>query len=177
MKAQQRGVRAIELDEFAGFVRQYERLVITVCLAFTKNYFDAEDLAQETFLSAYRSFERFDGKNPKSWVTAIAANKCRDYLRSPVKRRTALAGEELTCVADEGDSPQTLMEREAGDERAEKLCRKLKEPYRSVALAYFCEGKKLSELAAETGENLKTLQTRLYRAKKVLQILWRKEEV
>ena len=41
--------------QFERYVAQYKGLVITVCLAMTKNYFDAEDLAQETFLSAYRN--------------------------------------------------------------------------------------------------------------------------
>ena len=40
-------------DEFSQLVRQYERLVYTICYQFTKDHQLAEDLAQETFLSAY----------------------------------------------------------------------------------------------------------------------------
>lgn len=39
----------IEKEQFADYIKQYERLIITICLSFTKNYFDAEDLAQQTF--------------------------------------------------------------------------------------------------------------------------------
>ena len=76
-------VIAIEKDLFASLVKQYERLIITICLSFTKNYFDAEDLAQQTFLAAYQNYESFDGNNIKAWLTTIAANKCKDYRELP----------------------------------------------------------------------------------------------
>ena len=47
----------IQKEQFASYIKQYERLIITICLSFTKNYFDAEDLAQQTFLSAYQNYE------------------------------------------------------------------------------------------------------------------------
>ena len=130
----------IRTEEFEGFIRQYERLVITICLSFTKNYFDAEDLAQETFLSAYRSLDRFDGRNPRAWLAAIAANKCRDYLKSPARRVTSLCPEELACIEDERDSPENGAVEKDTAERVLGLCGKLKEPYRTVATAYFCGG-------------------------------------
>ena len=46
----------------------------------TADYFAAEDLAQETFLSAYEHFRNFDGSNPKAWLCRIATNKCIDYI-------------------------------------------------------------------------------------------------
>ena len=47
-------------------------------------------------------------------------------------------------------------------------CESLREPYRSVAVEYFCEDMPLSQIAERTGEPLKTIQTRAYRAKKML---------
>ena len=47
-------------------------------------------------------------------------------------------------------------------------CEALREPYRSVAVEYFCEDMPLSQIAERTGEPLKTIQTRAYRAKKML---------
>ena len=44
----------------------------------------------------------------------------------------------------------------------------MREPYRSVAVEYFCEDMPLSKIAERTGEPLKTVQTRAYRAKKML---------
>lgn len=161
---------------FESYVTQYQSLVVAVCLAITKNYFDAEDLAQETFLSAYRSFSRFDGKNPKAWFTAIAVNKCRDFLRSPAYRNRSLSDEDMELLTDSGATPEERAERKSSDSLVQHLCGRLKEPYRSVAEGYFCNGKKLSEMAKETGQSLRTLETRLYRSKKLLKTLWKEEQ-
>ena len=68
-------VRVIQKTMFLDLIKQYERLIFTICYSFTKNEFDAEDLAQETFLSAYKNISKFDGKNPKAWLTTIAASE------------------------------------------------------------------------------------------------------
>jgi len=60
-------------------------------------------------------------------------------------------------------------------ERIQCVCNKLKEPYRTVAISYFCKDIKLSYLAKKTGQNIKTLETQLYRSKKQLKDLWKEE--
>ena len=56
----------------------------------TQNYFDAEDLAQDTFLAFYKALPEFDGENPGGFLTRIATNKCLDYLKR-AERRTVVA--------------------------------------------------------------------------------------
>ena len=162
----------IRSEEFENLVAAYQRLVFAACFSFTKNYFSAEDLAQETFMAAYRNLNRFDGRNPKAWLVKIAANKCKDYLKSP---KNQPSGEMLDLLADARGSPEEQFLEEDAAGQVKRLCESLKEPYRLVALAYFCEEQKLSELARQTGENLKTLETRLQRAKKLLRTLWKEE--
>lgn len=142
----------------------------------TKNYFDAEDLAQETFLSAYRNFGKFNGKNPKAWLTRIAVNKCRDYLKSPAYKNLYLSDEDIALIVDSDITPEEQAEKDSSEFMVKRLCGRLKEPYRSVARCYFCEGKKLSQMAKETGQSLRTLETQLYRSKKLLKILWKEEQ-
>jgi len=166
---------AIQKEQFADYIKQYERLIITICLAFTKNYFDAEDLAQQTFLSAYANFNKFDGVNFKAWLTTIATNKCKDFLKSPVRAINSLSHEEFEGLVDMGETPEnTFLEKDSRD-KVYSLCEKLKEPYRAVAVNYFCEDIKLSDMAKDTGQSLKTLQTHLYRSKKLLKVLWKEE--
>ena len=165
----------IEKEQFASYIKQYEGLIITICLSFTKNYFDAEDLAQQTFLSAYTSFEKFDGINFMAWLTTIAANKCRDFLRSPSRAIDSLTNGNYESLKDKGETPDDILIRKHSKEKIHSLCEKLKEPYRAVSINYFCEGIKLSDMAKDTGQNLKTLQTHLYRSKKLLKVLWKEE--
>ncbi|AWK53136.1 sigma-70 family RNA polymerase sigma factor [Clostridium beijerinckii] len=165
----------IEKEQFVSCIKQYERLIITICLSFTKNYFDAEDLAQQTFLSAYENCEKFDGNNLKAWLTTIAANKCKDYIKNKARITVSLSEEEYERLEDKEDSPEETLVKKNTMERIESVCNKLKEPYRTVAISYFCRDIKLSHLAKETGQNIKTLETQLYRAKKLLKDLWKEE--
>lgn len=168
-------VIVIEKQNFENYIKKYERLIITICLSFTKNYFDAEDLAQQTFLSAYENYRKFDGKNFKAWITKIAANKCRDYIKSPKRNIYSLSNEECETIEHDGNSTEEIVIEKQTSENIRNLCNKLNEPYRAVALNYFCENIKLSTMANDTGQNIKTLQTQLYRAKKLLKILWKEE--
>ncbi|CAB1246361.1 ECF RNA polymerase sigma factor SigW [Clostridiaceae bacterium BL-3] len=165
----------IQENQFEKYIKQYEGLVITICFSFTKNYFDAEDIAQQTFLTAYEKLNKFDGKNFKAWVAKIAVNKCRDYIKSPVKKMEDLTCEDYKYIEDTKSSPEENMLNNYSDRKIYKLCSRLKEPYKTVAVNYFCKDIKLSDMAKDTGENLKTLQTRLYRSKKLLKILWKEE--
>ena len=168
-------VIAIEKEQFANCIKQYERLIITICLSFTKNYFDSEDLAQQTFLAAYQNCENFDGDNLKAWLTTIAANKCKDYIKSKARAIVILSEEEYERLKDKDDSPEETVVKKNTMERIQSVCNKLKEPYRTVAVSYFCKDIKLSHLAKEKGQNIKTLETQLDRAKKQLKDLWKEE--
>ena len=165
----------IQKEQFSIYIKKYERLIITICISFTKNYFDAEDLAQQTFLSAYMNYGKFDGMNFKAWLTTIAVNKCKDFLKSPVRVVHNFSDEEFECLEDMGDSPEDKLIKKYSREKIHSLCGKLKEPYRAVAVNYFCEDIKLSDMAKNTGQSLKTLQTHLYRSKKLLKVLWKEE--
>lgn len=165
----------IQKEQFANYIKQYERLIITICLSFTKNYFDAEDLAQQTFLSAYVNYSKFDGVNFKAWLTTIATNKCKDFLKSPSRAIDNLTDEDYECLKDTGETPEDTFLKKHSKEKIFSLCTKLKEPYKTVAVNYFCEDIKLSDMAKDTGQSLKTLQTHLYRSKKLLKVLWKEE--
>lgn len=155
-------------EKLKQLMTDYGKLVFSVCYRLVNDYFTAEDLTQDTFVSAFTSLERFDGQNEKAWLTRIATNKCLDHLKSAAQRTQPCESDEIEFRA--GASP--LLEDEyiksqlSADVR--KACEELREPYRSVAIDYFCEDKPLSQIARQTGEPLKTVQTRAYRAKKML---------
>lgn len=142
----------------------------------TNNYFEAEDLAQETFLAAYEHLEQFDGEHEKAWLCRIAMNKCLDFLKKD--RRRVLPQEEiifLDCVDTETVEGQVLAEEVK--QELQKCCESLPSPYQEVAISYFCEEKDVAEIAAEQNRNLKTVQTQIYRARAKLQKLYGKEKM
>jgi RNA polymerase sigma-70 factor (ECF subfamily) len=156
-------------------MEQYGRLVLAVCNSMTGDYYEAEDLAQDTFLSAYKNLDNFDGTNPKAWLVKIASNKCRDYLKSAARRSVPAPRETFDQVGDHTPIPEDAILQRDMEERLEDLCRSLKEPYQTIAIAYFCRHKSAQDIAKETGKNLKTIQTQIYRTKAMLQKLWKEE--
>ncbi|MDL2219567.1 RNA polymerase sigma factor [Ruminococcaceae bacterium OttesenSCG-928-O06] len=161
--------------QFGQVVAQYEKLVYTICYQYTKNHHTAQDLAQETFLSAYTHRESCPADSMKPWLARIATNKAKDHLKSAYNRRVRTEGEDGlpessgTVLFAKEDSPESLA---IGKETLEKIkgdIYSLKEPYHKVAVLYFLEEKSVEEIAASTQRPPKTVHTQLYRAKRLLQ--------
>ena len=75
--------------EFENLVRKYEKLVFTVCYQLVQDYGEAQNLTQETFLSAYRHIDRCQEGEYKPWLIRIASNKAKDFLKSAYHRRVS----------------------------------------------------------------------------------------
>lgn len=143
-------------------------MVYTVCLRNCGNPFDAEDLMQETFLAAYKSLDTFNREKEQAWICKIALNKCLDFLKSSGRRQVPM--EEVMSESDVGECvlPEQIYLRKESEAAVRKLCQSLKEPYASVAIEHFLEGKTAREIAENTGQGLKTVQTHIFRAKAML---------
>lgn len=81
-----RNLKAIrEGDEkaFKELVNKYKAKIVNTCYAFVHNREDAEDLAQEVFISFYQSIGKFRGEcSVSTWLHRIAVNLCVDYRKS-----------------------------------------------------------------------------------------------
>ena len=156
-------------ENFIRLVRQYQNLVFSICLKLTGDYFAAEDLAQETFLSAYRHLEQFDGQEEKAWLCRIASNKCVDYLRKAKRRAVPVSNEDFP---EQATTPQEEpLSRVLNQELLAEIaaaCNGLKPPYREVAEAHFVRGKPAAEIAEETGTGINTVKTHIRRARELL---------
>ena len=84
----------ITKERFTELVLQYERLVYTVCFQLVREPAAAEDLTQETFLSAYIHRESIPEGYERQWLSRVAANKAKDHLQSAWTRHSVLPGDE-----------------------------------------------------------------------------------
>ena len=158
--------REKELEQyFTYLLQQYEKLVYNICLRTCGNPFDAQDLTPDTFLSIYRHLETFDRRYERAWVCRIASNKAIDYLKS--KKRTEECQEEefFLTVADSGNNPEEICLQNETKQLVLSVCNQLKSPYREVAYEHFYMEKSMPQIAKEQQQNLKTVQTRVYRAR------------
>lgn len=144
----------------------------------TSDYFAAEDLAQDTFLSAYEHLKSFDGNNAKAWLCRIATNKCIDYMSHSGRRSIPTEDIRLECsmkATPLEETPENIcMEKEA-KEILLMRCGQLRHPYNEIAQAYYYEEMDVKEIAARRGQKIKTIQTQIYRARDMLRKIYRKE--
>ena len=138
----------ISKECFTELVLQYERLVYTVCFQLVRDAAAAEDLTQDTFLSAYLHREDIPEGYERQWLGRVAANKAKDHLQSAWNRRTVLP---RSAMAD--------VQRALGE---------LKEPYRQVCRLCLLEERSPEEAALALGRPVKTVYTQLSRCKKLL---------
>lgn len=91
-------------DAFRVLVERHGHSVFRLAYRMTLNEFDADDVVQETFLRAYRSLARFDGRSEFStWIYRIAVNCSLDLQRSRGKRA------ELSAKDDSGEDRMALV--------------------------------------------------------------------
>lgn len=148
----------------------------------TRNAADAEDLVQETFLRAYRSFSQFrDGTNLRAWLHRIMRNTFNTNYR---KRKRE---PETIPVIDVEDWYLYSKMRESGlepsaessvlealpDEEVQAALLSLPERFRTVVLLADVEGFTYAEIAEITGAPVGTVMSRLHRGRKALETrLW-----
>lgn len=158
-------------EQFKTVVNQYEKLVFTICFQFVRDYHEAENLAQETFLSAYTHIDSCKGDSIKPWLARIATNKAKDYLKSAYSRHVQLSAqeeEEREVISLEPKPEEIFLEKESIEKIKQKIYA-LKEPYHKVSVLYFLEEKTTEEIAVILKRPRKTVQTQLLRAKTMLQ--------
>ena len=130
---------------------------------------EAEDVAQEAFVTAYRSLGTWRGEGTfGAWLARIAVRLAVRHARR--RRRIAwiepidpATGEGFDPPAEEHLEPPAQALRGEREERVRRAVAQLGEPYREVVALRFFAGLSLAEIAGETGRPLGTVKTHLHR--------------
>ena len=161
--------------QFSTLVEQYQRLVYTVCYQLVRDHQLAEDLTQETFVSAFAHMDDCPPESYRPWLARIATNKAKDHLKSAWNRRVTAPGDEKMPQGSTASAltfepgPEDLTVSKAEAQAIGKLVRQLKEPYLQVSVLYFLEEKSVDEISQALRRPPKTVHTQIYRAKRLLQ--------
>ncbi len=122
-----------EPSAFGALVRRYQRRVYSAALHLTGNHSDADDVAQEAFVRAFRGLASFDGRADFfTWLYRITINTALNRLRS-TRRTEALGKAGAAEAAQVGGRPESLgAPRLAPDEQA-ALTREVREVLTAMA--------------------------------------------
>jgi RNA polymerase sigma-70 factor (ECF subfamily) len=153
----------LEGDERAlrALVERFQSAVFGLCYRMLGHREDAEDVAQEVFLRAFRSLTTYDITRPlRPWLLAIAANRCRTALEQ--RPRRPIAAEFLDHVPD-ASAP------DAGGDWAEELQQALeqvRDDYRACFVLYYQQELSIAEIGEILNCPPGTVKTWLHRARK-----------
>ena len=175
-------LRAGDEDAFASFVRQYTGRMLTLARGFLHSEDDAADAVQDTFLSAFKSLNRFEGNSSLgTWLHRIVVNTCLMKIRSKSRRKTYSMEELLPSFDETGHHAQPVAswsengyERMANDEtkaQVRECINQLPDDYRTVLVMRDIEEFDTDQTAAILGLNPGAVKTRLHRARQALRTL------
>ncbi|HYG59535.1 MAG TPA: sigma-70 family RNA polymerase sigma factor [Symbiobacteriaceae bacterium] len=170
--------QAGDKNAFAVLVRQYQTQVLGLCLRMTGNREDAADVAQQTFVQAFRHLVQYDPDQPfRPWLFRIATNECVNFLRRHKRAPLPADSETLEAVSDPADGAPALVDLAEDRERVRTAVAQLPLQYRQVVVAYYFQELSYQEIARQTGLPIGTVGTLLHRAKQQLRKLLTEAEV
>lgn len=161
-------------EAFGRLLSKYLSSVYNFIVQLTRDRIAAEDLAQETFIKAWKNLTRFDQRrNFKTWLFAIAKNTTYDFFKKkksiPFSFFEDAEGQStLDMIDDETVSPETLLEKEEKKEAVEAALESLSEQYRALLTLAYREDFSLAEISEILGVPYNTIKSRHLRALKFM---------
>jgi RNA polymerase sigma-70 factor (ECF subfamily) len=171
-------ILAGETQVYHELIRPYERSVYMMALSYMKNEADAEDVAQEAFVRAFRHLASFRAEAKFStWLISITLNEARSRLRRQSVVRMESLNESLdgekgispALLRDWREIPSEAVEREEIRQIIQQAVENLPDIYREVFLLRDVEELNINETAEALNISIPSVKVRLHRARMMLQ--------
>ena len=159
-------------EKFEAVALSHIDSLYRLALYMSENESDAEDLVQDTYLKAYRFFDKFEeGTNCKAWLLTILRNTFVNNIRRDRKHKHAVPLSEMKEHGVElsvGDDPEDEIFKDLFDDDVTAAMNALPDIYREVVLMADVEGLSYKEIADIVGCPIGTVMSRLFRGRRFL---------
>jgi RNA polymerase sigma-70 factor, ECF subfamily len=156
-------------EAFGQLIDRHAPVIVNLAYRMVGNRAEAEDLAQEAFLTAFKALSTFRADSKFStWLYRIAANKCKDWLRA---RRPGLGpqdidiDETLDLHVAEQRTPERLLSQQQVADTLDKAIQRLPPLYREAFVLKHVEGLSYEEMEQILGVSGDTLKMRVYKGR------------
>lgn len=166
-----------DLDAFEQLVLTYQDRVYSHCMYLAGDPDDAQDLAQDVFIQAFRGLQSFRQESDfGTWLHRIAVNQWINHCRRNRRIVTFSMDEPfpsrdsdlLRELAATGEGPLEKVERQEINVQIQRALNRLPEEYRLALVLREIEGYHYEEIAALLGCSLGTVKSRINRGRKAL---------
>ena len=167
---QQNTMESQELKKFEEIVNQYQKSIINFHYRFTGDRFEAENLAQDTFIKAYLKFKTVKDYNKlKSWLFSIARNTVIDFFRKNKNREIAFGNEIIENFVETASiSSHDQVEIDEISSEIRRCVDQLSTQDRMLIKLLYYDGFSYKEIGQLLRINPNTLKSRLHRARMTL---------
>lgn len=157
------------MDRFEQTVMPHLDAAYNLARWLTRNADDAEDLVQEAYLRAFRSFETFEGGDGRAWLLAVVRNTCLTWLRKKGEKIVVEFDEQVHGRADETPNAETVLLNDAALGSLQGCLEGLPLEFREIIILRELEELPYKEIADIAKVPLGTVMSRLARGRKRLQ--------
>ena len=153
--------------DFNRIVTSYSDMLLRICMHYTQNISDAEDVVQATFLKLVEHNKGFESQDhEKAWLIRVCINLCKDTLKSGWKKKVfSMEEKQFSVLYYEINQDSPIL----------SYIRILPPKQRTAVYLYYYEDMPVSQIAQAMGANQNTVLSWLRRGRKAIEKLLKEE--
>ena len=160
------------ISKYEVIINKYQARIISLCFRYTKSYSDAEEVAQESFLKAFNSLDRFESKF-YSWLHRIAINCSLNYINSKEKTKEKETISENSGLTEyrtgiSTETPYNVYNMQVMAENIESAYNRLPDDLKLMIKLRDIDDLSYDEMSKITNLPIGTVKSKLHRAREIL---------
>lgn len=172
-----RRVQGGQLSAYNILVVKYQHRIINVAQKYVSDYADASDIAQETFIKAYKALPNFRGESSfYTWLYRIATNVAKTYLENIQKQRSQVdidaedfESKDTNGVMTDATTPDRILESEELKRVILKALNELPQELKEAFALREVEGLSYEEISDRVKVPIGTVRSRIFRARQYIE--------